>query len=44
MRKVSKETAEVEDVGVLLDRSGELDDYYSVNFRTFPESIDGRRC
>jgi Cupin domain len=39
MPKVSRETAEVEDVGILLDRSGELDGY-CVDFLTFRQDID----
>ncbi len=39
MAKVSRQSAEVEDVGFLLDRFGELDDY-SVDFLTFREDLD----
>ena len=39
MPKVSRESAEVEDVGVLLDRFGELDSY-SVDFLRFREDLD----
>lgn len=40
MPKVSRDTAEVEDVGVLVDRSGPLDGY-TLNFLTFREDLDG---
>jgi Cupin domain len=40
MAKVSPQSAEVEDVGFLCDRSGELDDY-SVDFLTFRADLDG---
>lgn len=39
MPKVSPDSAEVEDVGVLCDRFGELDDY-SVDFVTFRADLD----
>src|ERR1700750_1708752 len=39
MPKVSRETAEVEDVGVVLDRFGEVEGY-SVDFVTFREDVD----
>jgi Cupin domain len=39
MPKVTPEGAEVEDVGFLLDRFGEVDDY-SVDFLTFRADID----
>jgi hypothetical protein len=38
--KVSRDSAEVEDVGVLVDRSGPLDGY-TLNFLTFREDLDG---
>jgi hypothetical protein len=37
--KVSRDSAETEDVGVLLDRFGEVEDY-SVDFLTFREDVD----
>jgi quercetin dioxygenase-like cupin family protein len=37
--KVSRESAEVEDVGVLVNRSGPLDDY-TLNFLTFHHDVD----
>lgn len=40
MPKVSRDSAEVEDVGVLVDRSGPLDGY-TLNFLTFREDLDG---
>jgi hypothetical protein len=39
MQKVSRQTAVVEDVGILEDRSGELEGY-TVNFLTFRRDID----
>ncbi len=39
MPKVTPESAEVEDVGFLLDRSGEVGDY-SVDFLTFRQDMD----
>lgn len=39
MPKVSRESAEVEDVGILVDRSCELGGY-TVNFLTFREDLD----
>jgi hypothetical protein len=39
MPKVSRETGAVEDVGILEDRSGELDGY-TVDFLTFRQNID----
>jgi hypothetical protein len=39
MPKVTPESAEVEDVGFLLDRFGEVDDY-SVDFLTFRADVD----
>ena len=39
MSKVSRDTAQVEDPGILVARSGELDDY-SVDFITFRQDID----
>jgi hypothetical protein len=37
--KISRETAQVDDPGFLVDRFGELDDY-SVDFLTFHEDLD----
>jgi len=37
--KISRDSAELEDVGVLCDQFGELDDY-SVDFLTFREDLD----
>ena len=39
MPKVSPDSADVEDVGFLLDRFGEVDGY-SVDFLTFREAVD----
>jgi Cupin len=39
MAKVSEQSAEVEDVGFLLDRFGQLDDY-TVDFLTFRADLD----
>jgi len=39
MPKISPDSAELEDVGVLVDRSGELDGY-SVDFLMFREDLD----
>lgn len=39
MPKVSRESAAIEDVGVLVDRSGEVDDY-TVDFLTFRQDVD----
>jgi hypothetical protein len=39
MPKVARESAEVEDVGILADRHGDLDGY-TVNFLTFREDLD----
>ena len=39
MPKVSKESAEVEDAGILLDRSGLLDGF-TLNFLTFRQDLD----
>ena len=39
MAKVSRQTAAIEDVGILEDRSGELEGY-TVNFLTFRRDID----
>jgi hypothetical protein len=44
MPKISRDTAECEDAGFLIDRSGELHDY-SVDFLTFREDLDATaRC
>jgi hypothetical protein len=39
MPKVSRDSAEVEDVGILVDRHGDLDGY-TANFITFREDLD----
>jgi hypothetical protein len=39
MPKVSRDSAEVEDVGILVDRHGDLDGY-TANFLTFREDLD----
>jgi hypothetical protein len=39
MPGISRDSAEVEDVGVLIDRFGELEDY-SIDFLTFREDVD----
>src|SRR5437588_614959 len=39
MPKVSRDSAELEDVGILVDRHGDLDGY-TVNFLTFREDLD----
>jgi mannose-6-phosphate isomerase-like protein (cupin superfamily) len=39
MPKVSRESAEVEDVGIVVDRHGDVDGY-TVNFVTFREDLD----
>src|SRR3954469_5999006 len=39
MPKVSMDSAEVEDIGVLVDRHGDLDGY-TANFLTFREDLD----
>ena len=40
MPKVSRDSAEVQDVGVVEDRHGELDGY-TINFVSFRQDVDG---